>query len=151
LKANYNQKNLSIIINGYQVQDLHEGAAVTITQDGGEVSKTEGCDGASINLATTQGSTVSFTLRETSRSMHMVHGLFMSQYESGVGYTVIVRTGADNLITMTNAFIGQAGELSTGDKRMGGRTFTLTSGETSLENLAMDIVNLGVGLGNLVS
>ncbi len=81
----------------------------------------------------------------------MVHGLFMSQYESGVGYTVIVRTGADNLITMTNAFIGQAGELSTGDKRMGGRTFTLTSGETSLENLAMDIVNLGVGLGNLVS
>lgn len=144
----YNQKNLSVTVNGYTIQDFHEGAAFTISYDGGEVTKTEGCDGGSMNLATTQGCTLTFTLRETSRSMHMVTSLFLSQYESGIGYTVVVRTGADTLIVMNNAYIGQSGELSTGDKKMGGRTFTLTSTDTSTENLGMEMLNIGIGIGN---
>jgi hypothetical protein len=80
--------------------------------------------------------------------MNMITGLFMTQYESGVGYTVIVRTGADILITMNNAYIGQSGELTSGGKRMGGRTFTLTSPDTSMENMLMNMVNEGIGLAN---
>jgi|LQAB01.1.fsa_nt_gi hypothetical protein len=146
----YNQKNLSVTVNGYTVQDFMEGAAFTLSYDGGEVQKTKGCDGGSMNLATTQGVTLSFTLRETSRSMDMITSLFLSQYESGIGYTVIVRTGADLIITMANAYIGQAGELQTGDTKMGGRTFTLTSTDTSTENLAMNALNVGVGLANVL-
>jgi hypothetical protein len=146
----YSQKNLSISINGYTIQDYYEGEAVTVKMEGGEVGRTEGADGCSINLATTQGCTITFTIRETSRSMAMVTGLFLAQYESGIGYTVVIRTGADILITLQNAYIGQNGEISTGGKRMGGRTFTLTSPDSSLENLAMTLVNAGIGLANTV-
>jgi hypothetical protein len=144
LKALYNQKNLVITINGYTITDYHENEAITLTYDGGEVSKTEGADGGSLNLATVQGCTISFTIRETSRSMQMLTGLFLAQYESGIGYTCVVRTGADILILMEEAFIGQAGDLSTGGKRQGGRTFVLTSCKTSTENLAMTALNAAI-------
>ena len=64
----YNQKNMSLIVDGVQIQDFAEGTSFVYTFDGGEVLKTQGTDGASVNIATNQGATLQFTLWETSRS-----------------------------------------------------------------------------------
>ena len=51
--------------------------------------------------------------------------------------TVVLRTGADVLETMTDAYIGNPGELSTGDKKMGGIQYTMMSAEHLTTNLDM--------------
>jgi hypothetical protein len=116
-----------VTIDGVTIQDLHEGATLVFTYDGGEVDKTQGTDGASINMATHQGATVKITVRETSRSRAFLDALHDRQYYGGDGVTVIVRTGADVLHSMTDAFISRPGELSTGDKKQGGIQYTLMS------------------------
>ena len=133
----YNQKNTTLTVDGTTVQDFFEGASIVFTYDGGEVDKTQGTDGASVNLATKQGATIKFTLRETSRSREFLNRLNLRQYEGGSGVTVVLRSGADVLETLTDAYIGNPGELSTGDKKQGGIQYTMTSAEASAENLGV--------------
>ena len=142
----YNQKNTTVTVDGITIQDFFEGASIVITYDGGEVDKTQGTDGASINLATEQGATIKFTLRETSRSRQYLNDLRTRQYNGGSGVTVVLRTGADVLETMTDAYIGNAGELSTGDKKMGGIQYTMMSAEHMSSNLSTSDVS---SAGNL--
>jgi hypothetical protein len=123
----YNQKNIILTVDGTTVQDFFEGASIVFTYDGGEVDKTQGTDGASINMATNQGATIKFTLRETSRSRKFLFDLRKRQYNGGSGVTVVLRTGADVLETMIDAYIGNPGELSTGDRKMGGIEYTMMS------------------------
>ena len=103
----YNQASTSIIVDGNQIYDLFEGATITYTFDGGEVAKTQGTDGAGINIATNQGSTLQFTLKEISRSIGFLNNLRLRQENGGLGVTVVVRTGANILLTMTNAYISR--------------------------------------------
>lgn len=133
----YNQKNTTLTVDGVTIQDFFEGASITFTYDGGEVDKTQGTDGASINMATMQGATISFTLRETSRSRDFLKSLHLRQYNGGGGVTVIFRSGADVIETMTEAYIGNPGEISTGDKKQAGIQYTLTSAEADTDNLGI--------------
>lgn len=137
MRRTYNQKNTTLTVDGVTIQDFFEGATITFTYDGGEVEKTQGTDGASVNIATKQGATVQFTLRETSRSRAFLHALNLRQYNGGSGVTVIFRTGADVLEALVDAYIGNPGELSTGDKKQGGIQYTLTSAENSTEGLSL--------------
>lgn len=141
-RTRYNQKDLTLTIDGTTIQDFHEGASVVFTYDGGEVDKTQGTDGASINIATDQGATVKFTLRETSRSRQFLADLRKRQYNGGSGVTVVLRTGADVLETMTDAYLSNPGELSTGDKKMGGIQYTMMSAEHNSSNLSTTGGNL---------
>jgi len=138
----YNQKNTTLTVDGTTIQDMHEGATIVFTHDGGEVDKTQGTDGASINMATDQGTTVKFTIRETSRSRQFLDALKKRQYNGGAGVTVVFRSGADVLETMDDAYIGNPGELSTGDKKMGGIQYVMMSAETDTSNLSVDGGNL---------
>ena len=81
----YNQKNMSLTIDGVNIQDFHEGATFVYTWDGGEVDKTQGTDGAGINIAANQGATLQFTLRETSRSIKFLSDLRLRQENGGAG------------------------------------------------------------------
>lgn len=131
----YNQANTTLTVDGVLIQDFAEGTSLTLTLEGGEVQKTQGTDGAGINIATNQGATVKFTLRETSRSISFLNALRSLQEKSSEGCTVIFRTGADICFSMTDAFISRPGELSTGDKTQGTMEFTLTSASDNLSNL----------------
>lgn len=131
----YNQKNTTLTIDGITIQDFAEGTSITLTLDGGEVQKTQGTDGAGINIATNQGGTIKFTLRETSRSISFLVALRLMQERGGDGCTVIVRTGGDAVYSMTNGYISRAGELATGDKTQGTMEFTITSAEDTFSNL----------------
>lgn len=133
----YNQKTITLTIDGTTIQDFHEGVSIVYTLDGGEVDKTQGTDGAAINLATSQGATIKFTLRETSRSRKFLADLRKRQENGGNGVTVVLRTGVEVLETMTEAYIGRPGELSTGDKKMGGIQYTLMSPENETGNLGV--------------
>lgn len=133
----YNQKNLTLTVDGITVQDFFEGTAVTYIYDGGEVDKTQGTDGAGINLATNQGATIRFTLRETSRSRSILQALRLTQEAGGPGAMVVLRTGADVLHTLTDAYISREGELNSGDKKQGGITYQLMSAEDDTSNLSM--------------
>ena len=135
-RMRYNQKDLTLTVDGVNIQDMHEGASVVFTYDGGEVDKTQGTDGASINIATNQGATIKFTLRETSKSRQFLSDLRKRQYNGGQGVTVVLRTGADVLEIMTDAYLGNPGELSTGDKKMGGIQYILMSAEHDSSNLS---------------
>lgn len=132
----YNQKNLTLTVDGVTIQDFFEGTVVTYTYDGGEVDKTQGTDGAGINLATNQGATVAFTLRETSRSRGYLHAIRLRQENGGPGVVVVFRSGADVIHTLVEAYIGREGELSTGDKKMAGITYTLMSATDDTSNLS---------------
>lgn len=148
----YNQKNQVLTIDGVTIQDFFEGATVVVTKDGGEVEKTQGTDGASVNIATHQGQTWKFTLRETSRSRQLLSDLNKRQYNGGAGVTCILRTGADVLESMTDAYISREGELSTGDKKQGGIQYTITSANDDTSNLSTTGGNLAsTTLGSLVS
>ena len=124
----YNQKNMSLTIDGVNIQDFHEGATFVYTWDGGEVDKTQGTDGAGINIATNQGATLQFTLRETSRSIKFLSDLRLRQENGGAG--------VDILLTMTEGYISRPGQLSTGDKKQGSMQFTITSAEDETANLS---------------
>lgn len=141
-RRSYNQKNLTLTVGGVTIQDFFEGASVVYTLDGGEVDKTQGTDGASINIATNQGSTIKFTIRETSRSRDYLDTVRRRQENGGLGVTVVLRTGADVLETMTDAYIGRPGELSTGDKKMGGIQYTMMSAEDQSSNLSTSELGL---------
>ena len=148
----YNQKNTTLTIDGTAIQDFMDGASITFTVDGGEVEKTQGTDGAGINIATNQGATVKFKIRETSRSRQFLYDLRRRQENGGEGVTVILRTGADVLESMTDAYIGNAGELSTGDKTQGGIEYTLMSAEYEPNNLSIGGIltgaaNAATGMG----
>ena len=143
----YNQKNLTLTVDGSTIQDFHEGATVVYTYDGGEVDKTQGTDGASINLATNQGATIKFTLRETSRSRSFLNSIRIRQENGGPGVTCILRTGADVLHTLTDSYIGREGELSSGDKKQGGIQYTLMSADDDTSNLS----NIGTVAGVVTS
>lgn len=145
MRAVYNQKNLTLTVDGVTIQDFFEGTSVVYTPDGGEVDKTQGTDGASINIATDQGSTIKFTLRETSRSHQFLADLRARQYNGGPGVTVVLRTGADILHTLTDVYISRAGELSTGDKKQGGIQYTLMSSEDNSSNFALNTGGFDVG------
>lgn len=134
----YNQKNLTLTIDGVTIQDFHEGASVTFSVVGGEVEITEGADGGGMNMATKQGAKLTFTLRETSRSRKFLADLRARQYMGGAGVTVILRTGADVHEVMNDAIISEPGEYSTGDKRQGGIQYTMISVEHSSSNMGME-------------
>lgn len=138
MRTVYNQKGLTITIDGVNVQDYMDGASCIITLDGGEVQKTQGTDGAGINIATDQGATIQFTLRETSRSIKFLTDLRLRQSSGTGGVTSVVRTGANILMTMPESYISRPGQLSTGDKTQGGLQFTLSSADGEFGNL--DIV-----------
>ncbi len=131
----YNQKALTVTVDGVTIQDYFEGAPLVYTWDGGEVDKTQGTDGPGINLATNQGSTLQITLRETSRSIGFLQSLRTRQENGGAGVTVVVRTGAQILLTMTDSYIGRPGQLATGDKKQGGIQFTLVSADDTTNNI----------------
>lgn len=134
----YNQKNLTITVDGVTMQDYMDGASVNIQYDGGEVDKTQGTDGAGINLATNQGMTIQFTLREESRSRAFLKALRLRQDNGGAGVTAVIRTGVNVLHTLTDAYISQPAALSTGDKKMGGVQYTLMSANEESSNLELD-------------
>ena len=102
----YNQKNMSLTIDGVNIQDFHEGA------------------------------TLQFTLRETSRSIKFLSDLRLRQENGGAGVTMVARTGADILLTMTEGYISRPGQLSTGDKKQGSMQFTITSADDETANLS---------------
>lgn len=141
MRTVYNQKNTTITIDGVTMRDYMDGASVVVTYDGGEVDKTQGTDGAGINLATNQGLTVQFTLRETSRSRAFLRALRLRQENGGAGVTVVLRTGANVMHMMTDSYISQPAALNTGDKKLGGLQYTLMSADEETSNLAADILN----------
>lgn len=135
MRRTYNQKNNSLTISGVTIQDFFEGASFVVTLDGGEVEKTQGTDGASVNIATNQGITIEFTLRETSRSMNFLTALRKTQENGGPGVPFVFRSGADVLYAASNAFISRPGQLSTGDKKQAGMQFTLTAADDMISGL----------------
>lgn len=147
MRTVYNQNEVTVTVDGVQIQDFFEGAPLVYSWDGGEVQKTEGTDGPGINIATNQGSTLRITLRETSRSLTFLQGIRMLQEKGGPGVVVLIRTGAEILVTMLAAFLSRPGELSTGDKQQGGIEYTFTSADESLSGLMISNVGSGTQMG----
>ena len=151
MRAVYNQKALTITVDGVTIQDYMDGASCIITLDGGEVQKTQGTDGPGVNLATNQGATIQFTLRETSRSIKFLNDLRLRQESGLAGVTAIVRTGANILMTMPESYISRPGQLSTGDKTQGGMQFTLVSANGHFSNTDIVETILDTATGALTS
>ncbi len=146
----YNQKNLTLTVDGVTINDFFEGASVTVSTVGGEVEITEGTDGGGINMATKQGLRLQFVLRETSRSHKFLDDLQRTQYMGGAGVTAILRTGADVHYVMNDAIISAPGEYTTGDKKQAGITYTMVSVDYTTSNLS--ITNAaGQAAGELVA
>lgn len=120
----YGQKNSRILINGKQITGFMDGATIKVSFDGGEVDKTEGTDGPGLNVATDQGGTISFTLRETTNDYQYLLRLW-KQEEQNVGYTIncTFMSGSQIVLHMPRALISRPGELNTGDKKQGGIEF----------------------------
>jgi hypothetical protein len=123
----YNQSQVTVLYDGIPLTDLGESACIKLTVDGGEVQKTEGTDGAGINIGTLQGATCKITFKETSPSLSILDSYVMAQQFGGLGGTLTLLTGTLALHTLAPAFISTPGELSTGDKKMGAKEYTFIS------------------------
>lgn len=141
MRRTYSQKNNTLTIDGRTIEGFIEGASITIRYDGGEVDKTQGTDGPGINLATYQGMSILFSLRENSPSQQFLQDLFKRQEQGGEGVNVVLRTGVNILHTLPNSFISLPGELATGDKKMAGWQYTLMSESGDTSNLSPDASN----------
>lgn len=152
MRRAYSQKNTTVTVDGVTIRGFMDGASIIVTHDGGEVDKTQGTDGPGINLATNQGMTIQFTLRENSPSRAFLKALRQRQENGGDGVTTVVRTGVNVLHSMPFSFISQPGALNTGDKKMGGLQYTLMSETEDTSNLESDlsIGDFG-GASNIVS
>ena len=121
----YSQKGTILNVKGLPISGFMDGASIKVTYDGGEVEKTEGTDGAGLNVATHQGATISFTLRETSTDNEVLRGIFEAQQYASVMQPVSIIpctliSGGGVVVAMTDCLISPPGELSTGDKKQGG-------------------------------
>lgn len=145
MRRAYSQKNTTVTVDGVTLRGFMDGASIVVTHDGGEVDKTQGTDGPGINLATNQGMTIQFTLRENSSSREFLRGLRIRQENGGDGVTTIVRTGVNVLHSMPFAFISQPGALNTGDKKMGGLQYTMMSETDDTSNLGSDLTSTDLG------
>lgn len=130
----YNQANVTLTIDGTSISGFMDGTSIAVVHDGGEVEKTQGMDGAGINIASGQGMTLRFTLRETSPSHDFLMALKRRQMNGGAGVTAVMRTGADVLHTLSETFISNPGELTSGDKTQGGMEYTLMSANAESSN-----------------
>jgi hypothetical protein len=121
----YSQVNTKLLVKGIPVSGFMDGTSIKVTYEGGEVEKTEGTDGAALNLATHQGATISFTLRETSDSYEVMRGLFLAQQSApALSYVpCALLTGGGVAVAMSQCLISPPGELATGDKKQGGVEF----------------------------
>lgn len=124
IKKVYNQRNVSASFNGIDLKGLMDGASLTIERVGGEVEITEGTDGGGLNQATDQGVRVSLVFRETSQSIPTLETAKTLQQRTGVTSVLVVRTGANMLVTISNAMVSNPGPLSTGDKKQGSISYT---------------------------
>ena len=120
----YNQNDITVSVNGVQLQGLFEGTPVVVHPRGGEIEITEGTDGPGLNRATKQGGEVRIRLRESSPGHAVLQALRVQQDNAPVGCIVIVSTGVGAVETLINAMVSLPGELSTGEKKMAGVEYT---------------------------
>lgn len=123
----YSQKDTKLLIDGFRVEGYMDGAPIKVTFDGGEIEKTEGTDGPGLNMATPQGGTIAFTIREDSDFYNYAVGLYEAQLATG-GIVILNATlfsGSQLIMTLNDALITRPGELSTGDKKQGGVEFKI--------------------------
>ena len=132
----YNQQLLTISVDGARLTDLADQNAVSVTTEGGVVALTQGADGPSVNRSTKQGGTIVVTLREDSRSLQFLDGLFNRQYAGGGGVSVVVRTGTEIIFELRNAHLSQPGQLQTGGPTMGSFAYTFIGTEMKMSNLS---------------
>lgn len=123
----YHQNMVRVLFDGIPLVDMGEGASVKVTVDGGEVDKTQGTDGAAVNVATLQGATVKVTFKETSPAHAILMGQILAQQAGAPGGVLTIVGGTLTLHTLVNTYVSAPGELATGDKKMGSQEYTFTS------------------------
>lgn len=123
----YHQGLVHVLFDGIPLTDLGEGASVKVTVDGGEVEKTQGTDGAAVNVGTLQGATVKVIFKETSSAHAILMGQILAQQVGAPGGVLTIVGGTATLHSLANAYVSAPGELSTGDKKMGSQEYTFTS------------------------
>ena len=138
MNQRYNQKTHSIALDGVSIVGLFSGTPIVVTTDGGEVTKTQGTDGPSINIATQQGGTIQFTLRQTSQSRKFLRDLHKRQIEGGAGVSAVVFDGAKAVYRLNDCYLSAPGEVSTGDKEQPGIQYTITGMTMDEDNLDME-------------
>ena len=138
MRTRYNQKTHSVAVDGNSIVGLFSGTSIVVTTDGGEVAKTQGTDGPSINIATPQGGTVQVTLRQTSASRKFLRDLHKRQTEDGAGVSVVIFDGAKAVYRLDDSYISAPGEVSTGDKEQPGIQYMLTGMTLDEDNLDME-------------
>jgi hypothetical protein len=123
----YAQANTSVLVDGVTIRGFMDGTPITCTFDGGEIEKTEGCDGPGLNMARRQGGTIKFSVRENSPSVPFMLALINTQYiaDTALPINVTVISGGGRVFDLFNCLVQQPGELSTGDKKVGGIEFTI--------------------------
>ena len=136
MRTVYNQQTLSVAVDGVKLLDFADQNPVSLTVDGGVVAKTMGADGPSINRSTVQGATCVVNMRETSRSLKYLRGIFLRQQAGGAGVTVVAKTGAEILFELRNTHLSQPGQLQTGGETMGSFPYTFVATEVEMSNLA---------------
>ena len=135
MRRNYNQATHSVTIDGVNLVGLFSGTSIVVTTDGGEVAKTQGTDGPSINIATPQGGTVQVTLRQTSPSRSFMRDLHKRQQKEGDGVSCVVYDGAKAVYRLNECYVSAQGEVSTGDKEQPGIQYTITGMTMDEDNL----------------
>jgi len=135
----YSQETTTLIVGGIPIVGFMDGSSITVTYDGGEVSKTEGTDGPAVNMATRQGGTITFTLQEVSPSHTALDAARNLMRFTRVGVPVVLSTGAGLVYTLTGAVLSNPGQLATGGKTQGGIQYTITG--TDITRVTLPVPN----------
>jgi len=131
----YNQKLNNVIIDGFKIDGLSEGATIDVTFDGGEVEKTHGTDGPGLNLATEQGGTVVITLQQLSRAHKFMKALWLKQKLGAPLVNAVATLGTGAILTMLQGLVTLPRQFQTGDKKQGAVPYAIVCKIMSWDNL----------------
>jgi hypothetical protein len=123
MNRTYNQKDVTVLVDGVPLKDIADSASIRVRHRGGEVDLTEGTDGPGVNIGTPQGGEIEVDMKETSPSLIYLNSLRAAQLATSIGCNIVVMRGTKAVDTLATAFIAPPGELATGDKKMGKQTY----------------------------
>lgn len=145
----YAQNRHVVIVDGVPLSNFANGDFLSVKVDGNAATRTQGGDGPSMNITTSQGGQITVSLLPTSPVLGAMLGLRNQQQKNPRLFKVQVVTGVEEVITASGCAFGDLPQFQTGGNEMQPRQFVIECLAVSMDASGVEAAAGGIlgGLG----
>jgi hypothetical protein len=136
----YVQANHTFIIDGVPVNGFAEGDYIGIKVDGNAAARTQGGDGASMNISVPQGGVITVNLLPTSPILGVLYALYQAQKRNPRMFSIVIFTGTLEVIRAAGCAFGDMPNFQTGGPTQQPRPFSLECLELTLDESLVETI-----------